>query len=83
MSTLTTAGTAAPPRALEGPAGISCTDCGLAGGPFDSLAEAAHLAGIHDALHHGSHPTAAVTPMEPDASHERGADLVDDDAYGA
>src|SRR4051794_13524520 len=40
-------------------AALSCRACELDGGPFDSTAEAAHLATIHNTLHHGSHPVAS------------------------
>lgn len=43
----------------------ACPVCVLAGGPFDYLAEAEQLAGTHDDLLHGGHPTTVVAARLP------------------
>lgn len=44
---------------------MDCPVCDLTGGPFPTTAEAYHLADIHNALHHGGHPTAIIRPAPP------------------
>ena len=42
---------------------ISCSECERDVPGYDSEQEAAYLAGIHNDLHHGSHPVALVVPV--------------------